>query len=139
MGSGSKMPHASWPDEQRAEGRWARNQVHAFFPLAFVHPSLSKHEPLVCLPLMGCVRGGLRSQHLLIDRTSSYPPWYRGGSRTNRRAMGQPSRCFRTVQTTARCLHPAKRGREAAGDCSVTWRRFAESDTEKKVFPFKLA
>lgn len=140
MGSGCRMPRASWPDKQRAEGRWASNQVHAFFPLAFVHPSLSKHEPVVCLPLMDCVRGALRSRHLLSDRTSPYPPRYRGGSCRNQ-SGGPGFQVLSGLYRQQRGACTLRRGGEVpAGSCFVNWRRFAESDMEKKkmFFPSKL-
>lgn len=109
MGSGCRMPRASWPDKQRAEGRWASNQVHAFFPLAFVHPSLSKHEPVVCLPLMDCVRGALCSRHLLSDRTSPYPPRYRGGSCRNQ-SGGPGFQGFQDCTDSSEVLAPCEEG-----------------------------
>lgn len=67
LGLGSRKPCAPWPAKQPGENRWARNQVHAFFPLEFVHPSLqtSVHCLLAC--------NGLSERWFMFSASANWP------------------------------------------------------------------
>lgn len=127
--------------QQKADGR--ETKCMHFFQLNLFIP-LSKHKSVMCWRLMDYVKGGLCSQHLLIDLANCYPLWWKewAGLVQNGNRWARLPGTFRTVQTTVRCWFPANRERDAwwwliswLEEKKICWIRYLK----KKSFLFKLA